>query len=114
MTRETFTKIIDNLNRVYDWHQKLYDLGINIENEITYDALEILSKELIESEFGEDGYDWFSWWLYELPFIKKGNYKDSYALEPDGTPIVLDTADQLYDFLTRIKEENNVQTEDNS
>lgn len=107
MTRDDFKKIIDNTNAISDFNKKLYDLGINVENEIVYTTVEHLTEILIRETFGNDAYDWFEWWMYELPFLKGEMHKKPYARKADGTPIVLDTADDLYDFLVTLKEENN-------
>ena len=53
----------------------------------------------MKENFGEDGFGWFLWWKYELPSLKKTNPNDNHAFNNDGTPIKLDTVDDLYDFL---------------
>jgi hypothetical protein len=63
MKLETFKKIIQKLEMLRERSSKLYDLGIDILNyeEPYHEFFTIMLKEI----FGEEGYDWISWYLYE-------------------------------------------------
>lgn len=103
MTKKDFCEIIDSCNTIYDYHGKLTEVGIDITNRKYLNSIDYFIYYIINNEYGENGWDWFSWWLYELPSLKRKDSKESYATEADGTPIILDTPEQLYDFLEKNK-----------
>lgn len=106
MKKEDFLKIVDLYNNIYSFHDRLSDIGIEIKNCKYSNSIEYIIYFIIKTEYGENGLDWFTWWLYELPILKNKNSKEYYATEADGTPIILDTPEQLYDFLEKNKMEN--------
>lgn len=103
MTKKEFCEIIDSCNTIYNFHDKLMEIGINITNRNYLSSIEYFIYFIINHDYGKDGWDWFYWWLYELPSLKRKDLKESYATEADGTPIILDTPEQLYEFLEKIK-----------
>lgn len=103
MTKKDFCEIIDSCNTIYDYHEKLTEVGIDITNRKYLNSIDYFIYYIINNEYGKNGWDWFSWWLYELPSLKRKTPKESYATEADGTPIILDTPEQLYDFLEKNK-----------
>lgn len=105
MTKEDFLKFVDSCNNIYSFHDRLSDIGIEIKNGEYSTSIEDIIYFIIKREYGESGLDWFTWWLYELPMLKNKNSKEHYAIEADGTPIILDTPEQLYDFLEKNKVE---------
>lgn len=63
MTYETFEKLIKQLEIFRERSSKLYDLGVNLlDFEEPYHELCTL---LLIDIFGELGYDWISWYLFE-------------------------------------------------
>ena len=93
MTREQFKKYIRKVEEVSELSGKLSDLGIEILDcrELFY-ADEIFSA-WVKSDFGEEGEDLVSWWLYED--VDKILYKE------DGGEISLEDIDDLYSFLEK-------------
>jgi len=63
MTYETFEKLIKQLEIFRDRSSKLYNLGVNLIDfeEPYHEAFTMMLVEI----FGEQGYDWISWFLYE-------------------------------------------------
>ena len=65
MTREKFKEMIYKIEEYNDFVDELYKLKIDIYNCKYTDYAGIFFDELMKSEFGEDGLDLVSWWLYE-------------------------------------------------
>lgn len=108
ISRKDFKDFIDSCQKITEFFKNANNAGVRIKDEV-HDNISHLEYLVIKENFGESGYDWFSWWMYELPSLREKNTKESYASEADGTPIILDTADQLYDFLLK----NNIETDGN-
>ena len=106
LTKERFKDLIYMMQEFNELYDKLHDLGIDV---IECKYLEypcVFFDELMKSEFGIEGLDTISWWLYEdvdhkiyEPTDKK---KEFYELgeEIDGNIIAdLNEIDSLYDYL---------------
>lgn len=106
MTREDFHDFVDSCQTIDTFIEKLNEIGLEFRNNEVVHSILHIQYLVICRDYGVDGLDWFSWWMYELPALKKKELKESYASEPDGTPIILDTVDQMYDFLENIKTNN--------
>lgn len=105
MKLEDFLKII-NICEESDINSTiLNNIGINISDSYITESIDYLISFIIKNEYGQDGYDWFNWWCYELPSLKEKYPNDIHAKECDGTPIILDTPEQLYNFLEKLKNE---------
>jgi hypothetical protein len=101
MELKEFEEFISLINKADERNSLLYDAGIDtLEYSDIYHS--IISK-LGEKVFGSDGWDWVSYYLYEIPLFKEG--KDFYATRKDGSPIYLRNSEELYTFL---KEEGHV------
>lgn len=102
MEKETFLKIVDALKRTDDNIDLLRKIGIDVIDSHFLNDIYFLANYIIKKEYKENGLDWFLWWVYELPDIKKRmNSKDVYAKDSKGNPIILDNAEQLYEFLEK-------------
>lgn len=100
ITKEDFLKIIEISQRNEINENILRTIGICLIDSPFNNDLYFLIKYIIGKEYNEEGFDWFTWWLYELPTMKqKDNAPKHFAYNADGTPIILDTPEQLYEFL---------------
>lgn len=98
INRKDFKELIESSQKILEFFDNCHKAGIDIHDSIR-DNIDHIEYLLIKENFGEDGYGWFTWWMYELPSLKKSNPDDNHAFENDGTPIKLDTVDDLYNFL---------------
>ncbi len=106
MEFEKFDKIVTALKK----HDENVDLAYKIKIDLIdfCDSLQVIVGELIKEIYGDEGYDWFSWFCYENDYgekdwtkggrpihIKKADgtwtteeHKDSYgAHDENGEPI---------------------------
>lgn len=105
MTKQEFLEVIDSINTIYSFKDNLYKIGVEIKDKELINSIEYLIYFIIKKEYGDSGLDWFYWWLYEFPSLKRKDLKEYYATEADGTPIILDTPEDLYNFLEKNKSE---------
>lgn len=100
ITKEDFIKIVEICQRNETNGEILSNIGICLINSPFNDDLLFLINYIIGKEYKEEGLDWFTWWLYELPTIKRRHDSPEYfAYNEDGSPIIMDTPEQLYEFL---------------
>lgn len=100
ITKDVFLKIVEINQRNDSNTDLLRNIGIYIIDSPFNEDLYFLTNYIISKEYNKEGLDWFSWWLYELPMMKeKHDSKEHFAYNEDGTPIILDTPEQLYEFL---------------
>lgn len=57
--------------------------------------------DLLEAMF-DDKDKWISYWMFEQDYGR--SWTDDIAKDSDGRPIILNTAEDLYDFLVKNKE----------
>ena len=109
MTREKFKDLIYKMQEYNELYDKLYDIGIDIINCKYTQYVDVFFDELMRSEFGDDGLDLVSWWMYEEvdhciyePYEGEDK-KEFYMLGeeiPHGKLIAdLNNIDDLYDYL---------------
>lgn len=98
ITKKDFKEFVESSQKITEFFDNCYKIGIDIHDKVR-DNIGHIEYLLIKENFGEDGFGWFLWWKYELPSLKKSKPNDNHAFESDGTPIKLDTVDDLYDFL---------------
>ena len=65
MTRERFKEVVNMMLEHNELYDKLYDLGIDTINCRYMETAGIFFDELMKCEFGIDGADLVSWWMYE-------------------------------------------------
>ena len=65
MTRGRFKDLVYMMLEHNEFYDKLYDLGIDTINCRYMETAGIFFDELMKSEFGIDGADLVSWWMYE-------------------------------------------------
>lgn len=91
MTREQFKENIRKLEAIEDIADKLTDIHIEIlDCEELFYAEEIFF-DWVKDDFGENGKDLVSWWMYED--VEKKIY------ESDGKETNLENIDDLYSYL---------------
>lgn len=106
MTKERFKDLVYMMLEHNEFHDKLYDLGIDTINCKYLETAGLFFDELMKTEFGEDGADLISWWMYEdvdhklYESIDEGNGWYYPGEEIHGKVITdLNSIDDLYDYL---------------
>ena len=102
ITKEQFTKVIEDtlkLNKEYDrWD----DFGINLwELPIGY-TIANLAESIWNITFDEDGVDWINWWIYERPALFEGDEVNK-AYNEDGSEIPTETVDDLWNIVEKFR-----------
>jgi hypothetical protein len=69
MKYERFLKVILSLQKEEKKIKTLHDNGVDLYDFI--DPYHIIILELIKEIYGEEGYDWFSWYCWESKFGQK-------------------------------------------
>ena len=88
MKLETLTKIIETLKNQSEVVNQLYRLNVDLV-EFT-DPYESVITILIKEIYGQEGYDWFSWFCYDCDFGSKYSKKNPGAWDKDNNPICYD------------------------
>lgn len=84
MTYERFLKVLLSLQKEDRTIKTLYDNGVDLINFV--DPYHKIINELIKEIYGEDGYEWFSWYCYENEFGQKNwSSVPTYKKKEDGT-----------------------------
>ena len=107
MTRGRFKEVVKMMLEHNELYDKLYDLGIDIINCGYMETAGVFFDELMRSEFGVDGADLVSWWMYEdvdhKIYASPGERKPFYfpGEVTHGEVIAdLNDIDDLYSYLT--------------
>lgn len=83
MTYERFLKVILSLQKEERTINTLYDNGLDLINFV--DAYHEIISELIKEIYGEEGYDWFSWFCNDNEYGQKDwSTSDSYKINEEG------------------------------
>ena len=93
MKKETFTQLIETLQSNSEIIEQAYKIKVDLIDFV--DPWEQVITILLKEVFGEEGYEWIWWWVYE------GGRK---AYEEVGDEIVevpMDTAEDLYNYLKK-------------
>lgn len=105
ITRELFSRIISSIkaqsekeDRISTSLEEMFD-GYLIPT--ISEGLTNLLIDILKLEFDDDN-DWIGWWIYEKEY---GTLERLKAYNADGSEIVLNTIDKLYDFLILNKKE---------
>lgn len=97
MTKEKFKDLMYKMQEINEFEDKLYDMKIDIINCKLVEYPAVFFDELMRSEFGEDGLDLISWWLYEDVDHK---IYDGYERIDSEVIADLNNIDDLYKYLT--------------
>ena len=88
MKYDRFCRIVLGLQKEDRVIKQAYDIGVDMINFV--DPYHKIINELITEVYGEEGYDWFSWFCFESEFGQKDWSKgDSYKQNPDGTSTLI-------------------------
>ena len=110
LTKEKFKNLVYDMLEANSFYDKLYDLGIDAINCKYLEYAGEFFDELMRSEFGDDGLDLISWWMYEdvdhcIYESYEGEAKEFYLKDeeiPHGKLIAdLNLIDDLYDYLVK-------------
>ena len=96
MTLEKFTEIIDSLKKTEDDINKLYKLNVDLTEFV--EPFELIMSKLLREIYGDEGYDWFSWFCYERDF----GGKELGAWDENNNPICYDVK-SLWEYLESLK-----------
>jgi hypothetical protein len=94
MTYERFLKVILSLQKEEKVVSMLQKSGIDVIEFV--DPYHGIISELIKEIYGEDGYDWWSWYCYENDFGTKGLE----AKDEEGNPICY-SHETLWEYLEK-------------
>lgn len=84
MTYKRFLQVILSLQKEDRVTQILYDNGMDVINFV--DPYHKIISELIKEIYGDEGYDWFSWFCNENEYGQKDwSTVPSYRTKEDGT-----------------------------
>ena len=92
MEYERFLKVILSLQKEDRTIKALYDNGVDLINFV--DPYHTIISELIKEVYGEEGYNWFSWYCWENEFGQKGLE----ASDSDKNPICY-SHESLWNYL---------------
>ena len=102
ITKEQFTKVIEDtlkLNKEYDrWD----DFGINLWELPIGDTEASLAESIWNIVFDEDGVDWINWWIYERPALFEGDEVNK-AYNENGSEIPTETVDDLWNIVEKFR-----------
>lgn len=102
ITKEQFTKVIEDtlkLNKEYDrWD----DFGINLWELPIGGTIADLAESIWDITFDEDGVDWINWWIYERPALFEGDEVNR-AYNEDGSEIPTETVDDLWNIVEKFR-----------
>ena len=94
MTYERFLKIGTTIQEQDNTISDLYKKKIDLLDFV--DPYQIIIADLLKEIYGDEGYDWFSWFCYESDYGKK--WGDKGAEDENGNPICYSWK-SLYEYL---------------
>ena len=94
ITKKRFKELVYMMLEHDEIYDKLYDLGIDAINCKHLEFAGIFFNELMKKEFGDDGAELISWWMYEDVDHK------IYADNKEEVIADLNNIDDLYIYLT--------------
>jgi hypothetical protein len=93
MKKETFTQLIETLQSNSEIIEQAYKIKVDLIDFV--DPWEQVITILLKEVFGEEGYEWIWWWVYE-------DGREAY--EEVGNEVIevpMDTAEDLYNYLKK-------------
>ena len=99
MTKDRFKELVYTMLEHDELYHKLYDLGIDTLSCKYMECAGIFFDELMKSEFGNDGADLVSWWMYDD--VDHKIYAANQEEEMIHGEVIADlnNIDDLYDYL---------------
>ena len=102
ITKEQFTKVIEDTLKLDKEYDRWDDFGINLWELPIGDAVANLAKSIWDITFDEDGVDWINWWIYERPALFEGDEVNK-AYNEDGSEIPTETVDDLWNIVEKFR-----------
>ena len=102
ITKEQFTKVIEDTLKLDKEYDRWDDFGINLWELPIGDAVANLAKSIWDITFDEDGVDWINWWIYERPALFEGDEVNK-AHNEDGSEIPTETVDDLWNIVEKFR-----------
>jgi hypothetical protein len=96
MTYERFLKVTLSIKKQDEVISDLYKQKVDLIDFV--DPYHVIILELIQEIYGEEGYDWWSWFCYENDFGQKGLE----AFDENENPICY-SFESLWEFLENMK-----------
>lgn len=93
--KNEFIKLIEDFQKYTEIFSKLYELKIDIINSDLHEYPCKLFDYIINISFNNNGQDWISYYLYEIPFLG-GNPK---IKDENGKEISLENLDDLWNLI---------------
>ena len=78
ISRKEFKEFVESSQKITEFFDNCYKIGIDIHDKVR-DNIGHIEYLLIKENFGEDGYGWFTWWMYDLPSLKKSKPNNNHA-----------------------------------
>lgn len=106
LSKEKFCEIMNQIKESFDYEDNLNNFlhSNHVDGYLWQPNCIYTSLDLLRFMF-QDVDDWIGYYVFELKWGK--NYKPGCAKEPDGTEILVDTTEHLYDLLLKNIEELN-------
>ena len=102
ITKEQFTKVIENTLKLDKEYDRWDDFGINLWELPIGDIVADLAESIWDITFDEDGVDWINWWIYERPALFEGDEVNK-AYNEDGSEIPTETVDDLWNIVKKFR-----------
>lgn len=102
ITKEQFTKVIENTLKLDKEYDRWDDFGINLWELPIGDIVADLTESIWDITFDEDGVDWINWWIYERPALFEGDEVNK-AYNEDGSEIPTETVDDLWNIVEKFR-----------
>jgi hypothetical protein len=83
MRYENFLKVIMTQRKLEQQAHKAYKLKIDLMDFV--DEYHVITKTLLTEIYGEEGYDWYSWFCWESDYGEKDWSKTALRLNEDGS-----------------------------
>lgn len=98
MEKSKFMHLIDSGEKFYDFLEKLNDIGVDMWNTPIVKSFCEFERGLWKNEYGENGWEWIFWFLYEKMTSK--HPEGLKAFDANGVEICANKND-LYDYLEK-------------
>jgi hypothetical protein len=95
MKYENFLKVIMTQRKMEEQVAKAYDLKINLMDFV--DDYHLITKTLLTEIYGEQGYDWYTWFCYENEYGEKDWSKSPTLIkQDDGNFVTLEHSEVVH------------------
>ena len=98
ISKQNFIKYIDKLKELRSAEDALNSAGKLLDFSISFAEYEQLIVDVLEDAFDDQGFNWISYFIYELNF---GSEWCQGCIEMNGEDVFLSNASELYDVLVR-------------